>query len=101
MSIVMATKFFKTAVELGLEGIVSKRAASRYHSGPSRSWLKTKNMVEDEFILRHRPGCERHRRPGHPAPVSEGKGALDEVDGRPSGCQASVKGLAAGLGSVA
>ena len=44
-------KFFKAAAELGLEGIVSKRAASRYRSGPSRSWLKTKNMVESEFIL--------------------------------------------------
>ena len=44
-------KFFKVAAELGLEGIVSKRAASRYRSGPSRSWLKTKNMVESEFIL--------------------------------------------------
>jgi bifunctional non-homologous end joining protein LigD len=44
-------KFFKAAVELGLEGIVSKRAASRYRSGPSGSWLKTKNMVESEFIL--------------------------------------------------
>jgi bifunctional non-homologous end joining protein LigD len=36
-------RFFRTAAELGLEGIVSKRAASRYRSGPSRSWLKTKN----------------------------------------------------------
>jgi ATP-dependent DNA ligase len=44
-------RFFKAAVELGLEGIVSKRVASRYRSGPSRSWLKTKNMVESEFIL--------------------------------------------------
>ena len=44
-------KFFKAAAELGLEGIVSKRAASRYRSGRSRSWLKTKNMVESEFIL--------------------------------------------------
>ena len=44
-------RFFKAAAELGLEGIVSKRAASRYRSGPSRSWLKTKNMVESEFIL--------------------------------------------------
>jgi hypothetical protein len=25
--------------------------ASRYRSGPSRSWLKTKNMIESEFIL--------------------------------------------------
>jgi hypothetical protein len=39
-------KFFKAAADLGLEGIVSKRAASRYRSGPPRSWLKTKNMVE-------------------------------------------------------
>ena len=44
-------KFFKAAAELGLEGIVSKRTASHYRSGPSRSWLKTKNMVEGEFIL--------------------------------------------------
>jgi bifunctional non-homologous end joining protein LigD len=44
-------RFFETAAKLGLEGIVSKRAASRYRSGPSRSWLKTKNMVESEFIL--------------------------------------------------
>jgi ATP-dependent DNA ligase len=43
--------FFKAAAEIGLEGIVSKRSASRYRSGPSRSWLKTKNMVESEFIL--------------------------------------------------
>ena len=52
-------RFFKAAAELGLEGIVSKRAASRYRSGPSRSWLKTKNMVESEFILL---GTERDSR---------------------------------------
>jgi bifunctional non-homologous end joining protein LigD len=44
-------KFFKAAAELGLEGIVSKRATSMYRGGPSRNWLKTKNMVESEFIL--------------------------------------------------
>src|SRR4051794_16287949 len=44
-------RFFKAAAEIGLEGIVSKRAASRYRSGRSRSWLKTKNMVESEFVL--------------------------------------------------
>ena len=44
-------KFFKAAADLGLEGIVSRRTASRYRSGPSRSWLKIKNMVESEFIL--------------------------------------------------
>jgi hypothetical protein len=31
------------ACELGLEGIVSKRAGSLYRSGRSRNWLKTKN----------------------------------------------------------
>jgi bifunctional non-homologous end joining protein LigD len=34
---------FAKACELGLEGIVSKRAGSRYRSGRSRTWLKTKN----------------------------------------------------------
>jgi bifunctional non-homologous end joining protein LigD len=34
---------FAMACELGLEGIVSKRAGSPYQSGPSRNWLKTKN----------------------------------------------------------
>ena len=34
---------FGKACELGLEGIVSKRAGSLYKSGPSRNWLKTKN----------------------------------------------------------
>jgi bifunctional non-homologous end joining protein LigD len=34
---------FAHACKLGLEGIVSKRAGSRYRSGNSRSWLKTKN----------------------------------------------------------
>jgi ATP dependent DNA ligase domain len=34
---------FAKACELGLEGIVSKRAGSRYSSGHSRNWLKSKN----------------------------------------------------------
>jgi bifunctional non-homologous end joining protein LigD len=34
---------FAKACEMGLEGIVSKRAASRYRSGYSRQWLKSKN----------------------------------------------------------
>jgi bifunctional non-homologous end joining protein LigD len=44
-------KFFKAAAELGLEGIVSKRASCLYRPGPSRNWLKTKNIVESEFVL--------------------------------------------------
>jgi bifunctional non-homologous end joining protein LigD len=34
---------FAKACELGLEGIVSKRAGSFYKSGKSRNWLKTVN----------------------------------------------------------
>ena len=34
---------FVKACELGLEGIVSKRAGSFYRNGRSRNWLKTKN----------------------------------------------------------
>jgi ATP-dependent DNA ligase len=34
---------FAKTCEVGLEGIVSKRAASFYRSGRSRNWLKTKN----------------------------------------------------------
>jgi bifunctional non-homologous end joining protein LigD len=34
---------FMKACELGLEGIVSKRAGSVYRRKPSRNWLKTKN----------------------------------------------------------
>jgi len=43
--------FFKHAAELGVEGMVSKRARSLYRSGPSKNWLKTKNMVEGDFVL--------------------------------------------------
>ena len=34
---------FAKACELGLEGIISKRVGSRYSSGNSRQWLKSKN----------------------------------------------------------
>jgi bifunctional non-homologous end joining protein LigD len=34
---------FRHACGLGLEGIVSKRLGSRYVSGRTRAWLKTKN----------------------------------------------------------
>jgi ATP-dependent DNA ligase len=42
---------FKRACAMGLEGIVSKRALSPYKSGPSKFWLKTKNVVESELVL--------------------------------------------------
>ena len=34
---------FRHACYMGLEGIVSKRIGSRYVSGRTRAWLKTKN----------------------------------------------------------
>jgi ATP-dependent DNA ligase len=34
---------FATRAKLGLEGIVSKRLGSRYRSGRSRHWIKSKN----------------------------------------------------------
>jgi bifunctional non-homologous end joining protein LigD len=36
-------RIFRHACDMGLEGIVSKRIASRYVSGRARAWLKTKN----------------------------------------------------------
>jgi bifunctional non-homologous end joining protein LigD len=38
---------FARACEMGLEEIVSKRAGSRYSSGNSRQWLKSKKLVFD------------------------------------------------------
>jgi bifunctional non-homologous end joining protein LigD len=35
---------FAKACELGLEGVVSKRAGSFYKSGRSRKWLKTVSL---------------------------------------------------------
>jgi bifunctional non-homologous end joining protein LigD len=36
---------FKEACKLGLEGIVLKHRDSRYHSGRSRHWIKSKNPL--------------------------------------------------------
>jgi ATP-dependent DNA ligase len=37
------SQFCLNTPALGLEGIVSKRIGSRYLSGRTRAWLKTKN----------------------------------------------------------
>jgi hypothetical protein len=109
-------RFFKAAAELGLEGIVSKRPASRYRSGPSRSWLKTKNMVESEFILlgteRDSDGvpwallasnrmASRVCRPGYIEPAAGAQSGLEGTDGSIGGRQAAGARVEAGLGSVA
>jgi hypothetical protein len=41
---------FAAAEQLGLEGIMSKRAGSRYTSGRSRTRLSMKCMTEGEFV---------------------------------------------------
>ncbi|MCF6110346.1 RNA ligase family protein [Mesorhizobium muleiense] len=46
-----AKAIFYLADQAGLEGIVSKRADSKYRSGPTTNWLKTKSFTEDEFEL--------------------------------------------------
>lgn len=43
--------FFSAADQLGVEGIVSKLKASRYQSGQSQAWLKTKCTVESDFVV--------------------------------------------------
>lgn len=42
---------FEAADQMGREGIVSKKAHSRYRSGRSRSWLKVKCRAEEEFLV--------------------------------------------------
>ena len=44
-------EFFEAVDAMGLEGIVSKKANSRYRSGRSTAWLKTKCFAEDLFTV--------------------------------------------------
>jgi ATP-dependent DNA ligase len=44
------------ACKLGLEGVVSKRLAAPYRSGPSRDWIKVKNP-DSPAMVRHRKGA--------------------------------------------
>jgi bifunctional non-homologous end joining protein LigD len=46
---------FRHACKLGLEGIVSKRLTAPYRSGPSRDWIKVKNL-DSPAMVRHREG---------------------------------------------
>ena len=52
---------FRACAKHQLEGIVSKLASSRYRSGRSRRWLKTKCFVESELTL---IGIDRDRKTG-------------------------------------
>lgn len=44
-------QFFKQACEYGIEGIVSKLAASTYESTRNRNWVKTKCIKRQEFVI--------------------------------------------------
>jgi ATP-dependent DNA ligase len=46
-----AAAFFRACAAHELEGIVSKLDSSRYRSGRSKTWLKTKCFTEGEFLL--------------------------------------------------
>jgi len=43
--------FFDRVSEMGLEGIVSKRADARYEHGRSKSWLKIKAPQTGDFVI--------------------------------------------------
>jgi bifunctional non-homologous end joining protein LigD len=43
--------FFETACRSGVEGVISKRAASRYEPKRTRDWLKTKCTLRQEFVV--------------------------------------------------
>lgn len=55
---------FLAADRMGLEGIVSKRADSRYRSGRTKNWLKIKCFQESTLTI-----VGYDRRPGSPASV--------------------------------
>src|SRR5262245_51142649 len=43
--------FFQACADQQLEGIVSKLASSKYRSGRSKTWLKTKCFTESSFLI--------------------------------------------------
>src|SRR5262249_11976459 len=46
-----AAAFFQACADHQLEGIVSKLASSKYRSGRSKTWLKTKCFTEGSFLI--------------------------------------------------
>ncbi|MWJ27470.1 DNA ligase D [Halomonas sp. ZH2S] len=45
------TEFYEESCRKGLEGIISKRASSHYQEKRSKDWLKTKCVLQDEFVV--------------------------------------------------
>jgi len=46
-----AVAFFQACADHQLEGIVSKLVSSKYRSGRSKTWLKTKCFTESSFVI--------------------------------------------------
>jgi len=44
-------KIFRSACELHAEGIISKKADAAYHPGRNALWLKSKCVLEQEFVI--------------------------------------------------
>ena len=53
--------FFRACAKHGLEGVVSKLASSRYRSGRSKTWLKSKCFTESDLLI---IGTDRDRKTG-------------------------------------
>lgn len=43
--------FYEGASQMGLEGVVSKRASAPYQSGRSKAWVKVKAKLSGEFVI--------------------------------------------------
>jgi DNA ligase D-like protein (predicted ligase) len=56
-----AAAFFQACAERKLEGMVSKLSSSKYRSGRSKTWLKTKCFTESSLII---IGTDRDRKTG-------------------------------------
>jgi bifunctional non-homologous end joining protein LigD len=46
-----AASFFQACADQQLEGVISKLATSKYRSGRSKTWLKTKCFTEGSFVI--------------------------------------------------
>jgi len=53
--------FFRACAKHGLEGVVSKLATSRYRSGRSKTWLKSKCSTQSDLVI---IGTDRDRKTG-------------------------------------
>lgn len=56
-------KVLKRVCEMGLEGVISKRMSAPYTSGRSDSWLKSKCVGNDEFLVIGYRRSEKRDRP--------------------------------------